>query len=337
MELEKNVSLKSFNTFGLDQLAEFFTEVSSAAELIETLAWADENNLPVKILGGGSNILITGDIRGIVVKVNMKGITPIEETDTYVLVKVAAGENWHDFVQFAISKGWGGIENLSLIPGTVGAAPIQNIGAYGVEIKDVFQNLEAVDRNTGRQVVFDGHSCSFGYRESFFKRDGRDRFVICAVTFRLSKTPAFQLSYGTVEETMHELGYVEPTLEAVGETICFIRKQKLPDPSKIGNAGSFFKNPVIEKTHFEKIKKKHPTLHGFPVGDGIKIPAAWLIEQSGWKGKRWGTVGVHERQPLVLVNYGSGKGRDLLHLSQCIQESVFKKFQISLEPEVNLW
>lgn len=337
MHLKEDFSLKPFNTFGLDQQAEFFTEVSSLEELTETLTWAKEHGHAARILGGGSNILISGDLKGIVIKINIKGITLAEDREEEVLVKVGAGENWHEFVQYALSKGWGGIENLSLIPGTVGAAPIQNIGAYGVEIKDVFHSLEALERNTGQLTVFDAPSCEFGYRDSYFKRDGKDRYVICSVIFRLSKTPSFNLSYGTVEEIMHDLGHVEPSLQAVSDTICFIRRQKLPDPAKIGNAGSFFKNPVIETAHFEDIKKNYPTLSGFPVSEGIKIPAAWLIEQSGWKGKRWGTVGVHEKQALVLVNYGQGKGRDLLHLSKSIQESVLKKFRVTLEPEVNLW
>lgn len=337
MQIQEHVSLRHLNTFGLDQCARYFTEPHTPEQLKEALNWSKEKGLPVWILGGGSNVLLTKDLEGLVVKVGIKGREVIEEKETDVLVKVGAGENWHDFVTFAIARGWGGVENLSLIPGTVGAAPIQNIGAYGVEIKDVFHSLEAIDKVTAQSVEFTSEACAFGYRDSYFKREGRDRYVICHVTFKLSKSPVFNLSYGMVEDTMHELGHVEPSLMAVSDTVSHIRRQKLPDPAKLGNAGSFFKNPVIPAHHFQFLKEKYPTLPGFPTEGGIKIPAAWLIEQSGWKGKRWGTVGVHERQPLVLVNYGAGKGRDILHLSQAIVNSVAEKFSVLLEAEVNHW
>ncbi|MCC5937011.1 MAG: UDP-N-acetylmuramate dehydrogenase [Lunatimonas sp.] len=337
MQIRENFSLRHLNTFGLDQRARFFTEVHSLEQLKEALNWSKEKGLPVWILGGGSNVLLTKDLEGLVLKVGIKGREVIEENELEVLVTVGAGENWHEFVRFAISQGWGGVENLSLIPGTVGAAPIQNIGAYGVEIKDVFHRLEAIDKDSAESLIFDHEACAFGYRDSFFKREGRNRYVICYVTFKLSKTPVYNLSYGTVEETMHELGHVEPSLIAVSEAISFIRRQKLPDPAKLGNAGSFFKNPVITSQHYQSLKEKYPTLPGFPFDGGMKIPAAWLIDQGGWKGKRWGTVGVHERQPLVLVNYGSGKGRDIVHLSQTISNSIKEKFGVLLEAEVNHW
>ncbi|WP_209330517.1 UDP-N-acetylmuramate dehydrogenase [Lunatimonas salinarum] len=337
MQIQEDFSLRQLNTFGLDQCARFFSEVYSTEDLTEVLRWCDERAIPVWVLGGGSNVLLTSDLEGMVIKIGIKGREVVEETEDHVLVRVGAGENWHEFVMFAVAKGWGGVENLSLIPGTVGAAPIQNIGAYGVEVKDVFHSLEAIDKKTTSLVFFDSKGCAFGYRDSYFKGQGKNRYVICYVTFKLSKSPVYNLTYGNVEDMLHELGYVEPSLTAVSETISFIRRQKLPDPSRIGNAGSFFKNPVVSLAQYQSLKDNHPTLQGFPTKDGMKIAAAWLIEHCGWKGKRWGTVGVHDRQPLVLVNYGQGRGQDIVNLSQAIAKAVMEKFGVPLEVEVNFW
>lgn len=336
MRIETNKSLRHFNTFGLDQQAAYFTEVTDEEELGDALRAAKKAGAPVFILGGGSNILLTGDLPYFVIKIAIKGIELLREDDRQVWVKVGAGEGWHDFVRHAIRNQWGGVENLSLIPGTVGASPMQNIGAYGVEIRDVFDRLEAVRREDGAQVLFSAPECRFGYRDSIFKQEARDKFVITRVVFRLEKFPVFNTSYGDIEFTMHELGYPEPSLEAISEAVIQIRRKKLPDPAVLGNAGSFFKNPVVSVEKFEQLKAEYPQLPGFKTPDGVKIPAAWLIEQSGWKGKRWGSIGVHAHQPLVLVNYGGGKGGDLLLLSKTVAQDVHEKFGVTLHTEVNL-
>lgn len=336
MQIETNKSLRQFNTFGLDHSADFFTEVSDEKDLSEALQAARKADVPAFILGGGSNILLTRDLPYFVIKINIKGINVIREDKRHVWVKVGAGEVWHDFVTHAIGNGWGGVENLSLIPGTVGASPMQNIGAYGVEIKDVFDHLEAIRREDGSPLTFSASDCGFGYRDSIFKQKAKDIYVITRVIFRLDKSPVFNTDYGDIEFTMHELGFPEPSLKAVSEAIVNIRRKKLPDPAVWGNAGSFFKNPVVSLEKFSHLKNIYPLLPGFKTIDGMKIPAAWLIEQAGWKGKRWGTIGVHAQQPLVLVNYGGGKGEDLLFLSKTIAKEVFEKFGITLETEVNL-
>ena len=336
MRIETNKSLRQFNSFGLDHRAAFFTEVADEKELREALLAARKAEVPAFILGGGSNILLTKDLPFFVIKINIKGIEILREDDKHVWVKVGAGEVWHDFVGYTIKKGWGGVENLSLIPGTVGASPMQNIGAYGVEIKDVFDHLEAIERKKGNLITFSGEDCGFGYRDSIFKQKDKDKYVITRVVFRLDKFPVFNTTYGDIELTMHELGFPEPSLEAVSEAIIHIRSRKLPDPAVLGNAGSFFKNPVISPEKFHQLKANYPKLPGFTTTEGMKVPAAWLIEQAGWKGKRWGTIGVHAQQPLVLVNYGGGKGEDLLFLSKSIAKDVFEKFGIALQTEVNL-
>lgn len=336
MRIETNRSLQQFNTFGLDHQAAFFTEVADEKELREALQAARKAEVPAFILGGGSNILLTRDLPYFVIKINIKGVNIIGEDSEHVWVKVGAGEVWHDFVSYAIKNGWGGVENLSLIPGTVGASPMQNIGAYGVEIKDVFDHLEAVGREDGNLLTFSGEDCAFGYRDSIFKQESKDKYVITRVVFRLDKFPALNTTYGDVEFTMHELGFPEPSLEAVSEAIIHIRSRKLPDPAVLGNAGSFFKNPVIPRERFDQLRTNYPQLPGFHTPEGMKVPAAWLIEQAGWKGKRWGTIGVHAQQPLVLVNYGGGKGDDLLFMSKTIAKDVLEKFGIELHTEVNL-
>ncbi len=335
MNIQENISLKPFNTFSLDKKARFFTSVNSREQLIEALIWSKNMGLEVFILGGGSNILLTQDINSLVIKIEISGIEIITEDSQYIWVKVGAGENWHDFVLYAISNNWAGIENLSLIPGTVGASPMQNIGAYGVEVKDVFHSLKALNRATLEQKEFDAEECKFGYRESAFKNELKGQYIITSVTFKLKKVPDFKLEYGAIRQILAENLDPELSLSAVSNAVIKIRQSKLPDPKDIGNAGSFFKNPTISKDAWSELKKSFPNIPGYELPEGIKVPAAWLIEQSGWKGKRFGEIGVHENQPLVLVNFGKGDGYEIKLLSEKIQESVLQKFGIQLSPEVN--
>jgi len=335
MNIQENISLKEFNTFGIDKKAKFFIEVDSNQAVCKALKFAESKQLPIFILGGGSNILLTQDIDALVIKINIKGLEIVRETETEVLVKVGAGEGWHEFVLKAIENKWAGVENLSLIPGTVGASPMQNIGAYGVEIKEVFHSLEAIDRNSGKLVIFDHSQCKFGYRESIFKNTAKDKYIITHVNFRLQKTPNFNVTYGAISQILKENNIIDLSLKAVSDAVIHIRQSKLPDPKIIGNAGSFFKNPTIPLDHFERLKSKYPGIPGYENEEGIKVPAAWLIEQAGWKGKRFGEIGVHALQPLVLVNYGQGDGLAIMKLSKEIQRDIFDKFAIELHPEVN--
>jgi len=335
MNILENISLKAYNTFGIDKKAKYFSVVHNLEELKTLLKWAKSNEEKILILGGGSNILLTQDLDFLVIKIEIMGITLIEETQDEVLIEVGAGVNWHDLVIYTINQNWGGIENLSLIPGTVGASPMQNIGAYGVEIKEVFENLKAIDRNDFSVRKFESADCNFGYRESVFKHELKDQFIICSVTFRLQKSPEFKITYGAIQQTLQERGAKELNLKAISDAVISIRRSKLPDPKEIGNSGSFFKNPTIPNSEFEKLKEKYPDIPGYKNEEGTKIPAAWLIEQTGWKGKRFGDVGVHQNQPLVLVNYGNGSGEEIVALSKKIQQSVMDKFQIALSPEVN--
>jgi UDP-N-acetylmuramate dehydrogenase len=335
MKIQENISLKPYNTFGLDKKAKFFVIIQSVSELVDSLKWANEQNLPILILGGGSNILLTQDQNLLVIKIELKGIQPQWETDEHIWIEAASGEIWHDLVLYGIMKNWGGLENLSLIPGTVGASPMQNIGAYGVEIKDVFQSLKALNRNNFEIEEFNSAQCLFGYRESIFKHELKDQYIILSVTFKLDKNPILKLEYGAIKEVLSKKQVINPTIKSVSDAVIEIRQSKLPDPKKIGNAGSFFKNPTISLAYFERLKSIYPNIPGFANEDGIKIPAAWLIDQCGWKGKRFGNVGVHAHQPLVLVNFGDGEGKDIQELSTQIQTSVLEKFEIKLNPEVN--
>jgi UDP-N-acetylmuramate dehydrogenase len=335
MNIQENVSLKAYTTFGIDHIAEFFTISRSVNEVIGALRKAEENHWKVFILGGGSNVLLTKDIQGLVIKLEIKGIALIKEEEDQVLVEVGAGEVWHDFVRFCIKNNWAGVENLSLIPGTVGASPMQNIGAYGVELKEVFHSLTAIHRTEYNSTRFEADDCKFGYRESVFKNECKDKYVITSVTFKLRKTPHYHLEYGAIQEVLQQHGVVQPTLEAVSKAVIEIRESKLPNPKILGNAGSFFKNPTLSNSEFEKLKLHYPQIPGYPTEEGIKVAAGWLIEQAGWKGRRTGQVGVHEKQALVLVNYGGGTGAEIKQLSIDIQNSIFEKFGISLTPEVN--
>ncbi len=288
-------------------------------------------------MGGGSNILFTKDYKGLVLKNNLKGITVEKEDDSYVWLKTAGGEIWHDLVLYCVNNNWGGIENLSLIPGTVGAAPMQNIGAYGVEIKDTFEELEAINIHTGKIETFNNEQCKFGYRESIFKNEAKGHYFITSVTLKLNKTTKLNTAYGDIETKLKAWAISNPTISDVSRAVITIRQSKLPDPEQLGNAGSFFKNPIIDVAHFKQLKVKFPDIKSFPALEGyMKIPAAWLIEKNGWKGKRFGDVGIHEHQALVLVNYGTGTGAELIDLAHKIIDSIKETFGITLTPEVNI-
>ncbi|SFT47988.1 UDP-N-acetylmuramate dehydrogenase [Algoriphagus locisalis] len=335
MNILENISLKAFNTFGIDKTARFFMVAKSVDELKKALHWAKSQKIKPLILGGGSNILLTQDQDALVIKIELEGIEVIKEDEETYHVAVGAGVNWHQFVMTSIANNWAGVENLSLIPGTVGASPMQNIGAYGVEIKDVFHSLKALNKETLDLEEFDAAQCQFGYRESVFKHDLKGKYVICSVVFCLRKKPDFHTEYGAIQETLEASGVNELSLKAISEAVIQIRQSKLPDPKEIGNAGSFFKNPTITTEQFEVLKNHYPAIPGFPNEEGIKVPAAWLIEQCGWKGQRFGEIGVHSKQPLVLVNYGDGDGNEIKKLAEKIQQSVAEKFDISIHPEVN--
>jgi len=337
MELQKDYSLKKLNTFGIDVKASFFTAFTSVTELVQLLGDSSPALKSKLILGGGSNILFTKNFEGLVMQNKIKGKEIIWENEKEALVKSGAGEIWHDLVLFAIEKNLGGIENLSLIPGTVGAAPIQNIGAYGVEIKDTFESLEAVEITSGKSRTFSLTECGFGYRDSVFKRQLKGAYVITSATFRLSKHPKFNTSYGAITSTIEEMGAKELSIKTISDAVCYIRRSKLPDPAVIGNAGSFFKNPEIPETQFTELKVKYPDIPSYKTVPGmVKVPAGWLNEQCGWKGKVVGNTGVHKNQALVLVNHGGANGEEVKNLAHAIQKSVKEKFGITLETEVNI-
>ena len=334
--MQKDVSLKPFNTFGIDVRAALFSSFSSIEELIDLLPTI--RNTDTLISGGGSNMLFTKDFEGLFVRNCIKGIKEIERTQTHVILEAGAGENWHDFVIHCVDHGFGGLENLSLIPGCVGASPMQNIGAYGVEIKDTFAYLDAVEISTGEVKRFHLADCAFGYRESVFKRELKNQYVICSVAFTLSLNPIMNTSYGVIETELQHMGITTPSIKDVSNAVIRIRQSKLPDPKQLGNAGSFFKNPVVSNEVLTSIQSSYERVPSYPAGDGhVKLAAGWLIEQAGWKGKRFGNVGVHELQALVLVNYGGGTGKEIYELSQRIIEDIQVKFGVSLEREVNIY
>lgn len=336
MLVEENYSLKNHHTFHMDVRAQLKASITSDEDLVELFQTNKYKSLSKLVLGGGSNVLFTRNFLGIVLKMEISGISIEQESDDSVLVSFGAGENWHQCVLWAVEHELGGIENLALIPGTVGAAPLQNIGAYGVEVKEVFHSLEAYEIKTGKVVRFYNEDCKFGYRYSVFKGPRKDNYIITRVFLRLSKRPVFNITYGNVKDTLESMGVEELSLKMISQAVINIRQSKLPDPSEIGNAGSFFKNPMVENTYYESLKAAFERIPGYKIDDQFtKVPAAWMIEQCGWKGYRKGDVGVHDKQPLVLVNYGEGKGQEIVNLSQEIQDSVFKKFGVQLDPEVN--
>lgn len=337
MQLQKNISLRPYNTFGMDVLAENMLVLSDEAQLS---AIAMDKDLPKakKILGGGSNVLLTKNVPGLLLLNQLKGIELIKEDDQHVWLRVAAGEIWHDLVLYTIQHGWAGLENLSLIPGTVGAAPIQNIGAYGVEVKECIESVTGWSWQEKAYSVYTNEACKFDYRDSIFKHKLKDKILITSVTFKLNKKASFHTSYGAITEELEKMGISDLSIKAISDAVVAIRSSKLPDPKKIGNAGSFFKNPTIPVSRFTAIEKEHPTIPSYPAGKNyIKLPAGWLIEQCGWKGYKKGDAGVHKNQALVLVNYGHASGNEVWNLSEEVIQSVKAKFDIELEREVQVW
>ena len=336
MEILKNHSLKTFNTFGIDANAREFTIVENITELIDLVKQTPKNDF--FILGGGSNILLTKDIDKLVIQLNLKGISIIEESDDFVIVEAMAGEIWHEFVQFTLKNNFGGLENLSLIPGNVGTSPMQNIGAYGIEIKDSFYSCKALNLETFEIETFYNDDCKFGYRESVFKNELKGKYIILSVQFKLTKeNHKLHIDYGAIKQELEKMQITNPTIQDVSKAVIQIRESKLPNPKEIGNSGSFFKNPVITKTQFEALLETNPNVPHYAVSENeIKIPAGWLIEQAGFKGERFGDAGVHKNQALVLVNYGNATGSEILAVAHQIQTKVNELFKINIIPEVNI-
>lgn len=336
MQILQNYPLKKLNTFGIDAYAKNYVIVKDYSELKQILIQAKGQEK--FILGGGSNMLLTKNIEALVINIGIKGIEIIENTVDSVLIKCGAGENWHEFVQYCIKNDFGGIENLSLIPGNVGTAPIQNIGAYGVELQDVFEKCQAVHIETAEFREFTKVECNFGYRESIFKNEIKGQYIITHVFVRLTKSGHHKLKmdYGAIKNKLEDLGE-SPTIKSISEAVIQIRKEKLPDPKEIGNSGSFFKNPVISIEQYNILKQNFDNIPSYPVSENeVKVPAGWLIEQAGFKGKTFGNYGVHKNQALVLVNYGGAKGEEIFRLAQIIQECVYRIFNITITPEVNI-
>lgn len=333
MKITENASLQAYNTFGIDVSAKFLIEIESPDDVIEALQFTKKNSLPILTLGGGSNILFTQSFDGAILLIRNNGINIIDENDDFVWVEVGAGENWHSFVLYCVEKSWQGIENLSLIPGTVGAAPVQNIGAYGVEVKDLIESVEAVRIEEENIQVFTNLECEFAYRNSIFKTDLKGKCIITKVLFKLRKKPVFNTSYGAITSFLEDK---EVTIKSISDAVTAIRQSKLPDPAEIGNCGSFFKNPIVEEHTFERVKKEYPNVAAYPQRDKMKLAAGWLIDQAGWKGKRIGDVGTYPKQALVMVNYGKATGLEAKEFAEKIQDVVFNKFGVKIEPEVNI-
>lgn len=337
LNIGKNISLKPYNTFGIDVNTKYFSEIRSEVQLKKILSSHELNAVPKLIIGGGSNLLLTKNFEGLVLKISIPDIQIINENEEEVIIKAGAGVLWHDLVLYCIERNFGGIENLSLIPGTVGAAPIQNIGAYGQELKDVFVSLDGIYLSNSNSASFKKEECKFGYRDSVFKNELKDKFIVTNVSIRLTKNPIINIEYGNVKSELVKTGLKNIGIKEISDTICKIRLSKLPDPAKIGNAGSFFKNPEVSEKKFDNLKKKFSSIIGFDLGNGkIKMPAGWLIESCGWKGKVVGNTGAHKKQALVLVNYGNASGEEIKNLAYEIKKSVKKKFSIDLTEEVNI-
>lgn len=336
MQIQSNFSLKSFNTFGIEAKAKNFVAVHSLDELKTVLV--EHAAEPKFILGGGSNMLLTQDIDALVIHIDLKGKRILKEDDDFVWVESMAGENWHEFVLWTIDQNFGGLENMSLIPGNVGTTPVQNIGAYGTEIKDTFVSCDAMKIDDQTMRTFSKEDCRFGYRESIFKQEAKNQYIITSVVFKLTKrNHKINTSYGDITKELALQNVTVPTLKDVSNAVIAIRQSKLPDPKILGNSGSFFKNPVISRSHFEKVQAQFPEIKFFEVSPTeVKVPAGWLIEQAGYKGFRKGDAGVHKNQALVLVNYGSATGQDILALSREVQQAVFDKYSIAIEAEVNV-
>lgn len=336
LQLEPNVSLRAFNSFGLDVSARWFAQAQDDAQVREALALASERQLALLVIGGGSNLLLTRDVDGLVLRMASRGIRLLADSDDAVLIEAEAGEPWHPFVLWSLAQGLMGLENLSLIPGTVGAAPMQNIGAYGVELKDVFACLTALDRQTGELREFSLEQAAFGYRDSLFKREA-GRWLILRVRFKLRRQATLHLQYGPLRQYLQGQGIAAPTASDVSRAVCAIRSEKLPDPAVLGNAGSFFKNPVVSAALVQRLRSEHPDLVAYEQPDDqFKLAAGWLIERAGWKGFREGDAGVHQQQALVLVNYGAATGAQLLGLARRIQADIAERFAVELEIEPNV-
>ncbi|WP_018152932.1 UDP-N-acetylmuramate dehydrogenase [Leeia oryzae] len=334
LTLQEYCSLARYHTFGIPAKARWLATIEAATQLDELKAHPVLSTQPWLVIGGGSNLLPTQDYPGVVVRMVMEGKTLVRENDDHVWIEAAAGENWHAFVQWTLANGWYGLENLSLIPGTVGAAPIQNIGAYGVELKDCFESLTAWSKDDGHLFTLDREACAFGYRDSVFKHALKDNAVIVSVCFRLSKTPDVKTGYGEIERELANTGIRQPTPAQVAQAVIHIRQRKLPDPAVIGNAGSFFKNPVVAQAQADLLSEQFPALVRYPAGEGrVKLAAGWLIDQCGWKGKNMGNAGVYDKQALVLVNRGGATGAEVKALAEAIMASVRQKFGVQLEPE----
>ena len=337
MQIEKNKSLRAYNTFGIDVNASAFISVDSVEDLRTSINQYDKEEL--FILGGGSNMLLTGPLEKLVIHINLKGIDVISETESNVLLKVMAGENWHELVMYSIENDFGGIENLSLIPGNTGTAPIQNIGAYGVELEDVFVQCTALELASGKEVIFDKKACKFGYRNSIFKNEAKDQYIITSVTLKLTKKDHnLNVSYGAIGDVLAQRNITQPTIRDISEAVIAIRRSKLPDPNILGNSGSFFKNPVLSSEDFKRFRNNHPDAPFYEVSaTEFKIPAGWLIDKAGFKGKRFGDAGIHEHQALVLVNHGNATGAEIWELALNIQKEIKELFGIYIEPEVNVF
>ena len=337
MNIIENYPLLKLNTFGVDVKAKYFTSINTINELIELTKTNLFKDLELLILGGGSNILFTKDFDGLVILNNIKGKEIIDQNQQSIFLKIGAGENWHELVMYCVDNGWGGIENLSLIPGNTGTAPMQNIGAYGVEIKETFIELEALEISSGKIVKFNNSDCEFGYRESVFKNKMKNQYIILNITLELKKNPVLNINYGDVKAILESQNIKNPGIKEVSNAIISIRQSKLPDPKKIGNSGSFFKNPIVSLNQLQLIKKKYPNVINYEINENeFKIAAGWLIERAGWKGKKFNNYGVHEKQALVLVNYGLANGMEIFELSEKIILDIKDKFGITLEREVNI-
>jgi UDP-N-acetylmuramate dehydrogenase len=334
LNIEENISLKNYNTFGIEVTAKRFICIDSVYQLQELLKVEKD----IFLISGGSNMLLTKDIEKLVVHIDIKGVSIDQENENEVFLTVNAGENWHEFVLWCVDNNYGGLENLSLIPGNVGTCPIQNIGAYGVEVKDTITKVEALHIETGKLVQFSNEECKFGYRNSIFKNEVKGKYIITSVSFKLTKqNHNFNTSYGAIETELTSKNIAKPNLKNISDAVIAIRKSKLPDPKEIGNSGSFFKNPVITKAHFLTLQKTYPEIPSYIVSENqVKVPAGWLIEKAGFKGKRFGDFGVHKKQALVLVNYNNATGKDIYNLAETIQKEIKSKFEIKLEIEVNV-
>lgn len=335
--IQTDIDLQPYNTLNISAKAKLFASIKSEDQLKNILNSSAVEKEPVFVLGGGSNILFAGDFDGLILHMSIKGRKVVREADEHIRLRVGAGENWHELVRYCVDNGWGGIENLSLIPGMVGAAPIQNIGAYGAELKDVFESLDALEINGGKKLIFNKEECRFGYRDSIFKNELKGKLIITAVELKLSKNPEINTSYGALQTRLKEKGITDPGIRDISDTVIEIRNSKLPDPADIGNAGSFFKNPVVSHRVFGRLQQAYPEVPGYPVEDDrVKVPAGWLIEETGWKGKIVGNTGTYEQQALVIVNHGGASGSEILELAKAIRTSVKEEFGIELVPEVNI-